>query len=95
MSHVLVTGGAGYIGTHALFVLAPAGQQRVSIDNYSNSSPGAIERVLRIAPYAVEVLEGDVRDTMGIARLLAGPDVDSVITSSRRSGCNDREWRPS
>ncbi len=48
---VLVTGGAGYIGTHILTVLASAGYRCVCIDNYANSSPRALERA--ITPTAI------------------------------------------
>ncbi len=79
VSHVLVTGGAGYIGTHVLCALAAVGRRCISVDNYSNSSPKAIERVLQIAPGSVEALEVDVRDEARLASLLASRDIDSVI----------------
>ncbi len=79
MSDVLVTGGAGYIGTHILCSLAAAGRHCISIDNYSNSSPKSIERVLQIAPGSVEAFDVDVRDEKHLANLLAGRDIDSVI----------------
>src|SRR5512135_526988 len=79
MSHVLVTGGAGYIGTHVICALAAAGRRCISIDNYSNSSPGSIERVRRIAPGMVEGFEADTRDVAAIRKVVAGRDIDSVI----------------
>src|SRR6185437_407339 len=79
MARVLLTGGAGYIGTHIACALAAAGRTSVSIDNYSNSSPRALERVESIAPGAVRAFEADLRNTDRLARILEEEDVDSVI----------------
>src|SRR5260221_370646 len=67
------------IGTHVLCALAAAGRRCISVDNYSNSSPKSIERVLQIAPGSVEAVEVDVRDEARLASLIAGRDIDSVI----------------
>ena len=61
MPRVLLTGGAGYIGTHVACVLATAGRKSASFDNYCNSSPKSLERVERIAPGMVQAYEGDIR----------------------------------
>ncbi len=79
MPKVLVTGGAGYIGTHILCVLAAAGREAVCVDNYVNSSPAALERVERIAPGAVQACDVDIRDQAGIEAVLARHEIDSVI----------------
>ncbi len=79
MPKVLLTGGAGYIGTHVACALAAAGRQSVSVDNYCNSSPKSLERVDRIAPGMVEAVEADIRDTERVRRVLRDHDVDSVI----------------
>lgn len=79
MGKCLVTGGAGYIGTHILCVLAAAGHRAVCIDNYSNSSPRSLERVNAIAPGAVEAFELDIADSTGLRSLLRDHPVDSVI----------------
>jgi UDP-glucose 4-epimerase len=75
----LLTGGAGYIGTHILCALADAGREAVSIDNYVNSSPRSLERVARILGRPVEAHEIDIRDRSGLERLLSRGDIDSVI----------------
>jgi UDP-glucose 4-epimerase len=79
MSKVLVTGGAGYIGTHILCGLAQAGHHPLCIDNFVNSTPASLERVNRIAPRAVEAFEVDIRDKPALQRLLAEHEIDSVI----------------
>ena len=79
MSRVLLTGGAGYIGTHVACVLAAAGRRCASLDNYCNSSPRSLARVDRIAPGMVQAFEGDVRDPAALESLLVSGDVESVI----------------
>ncbi len=79
MPEVLVTGGAGYIGSHILCALAAAGRRSISIDNYSNSSPESIARVNRIAPGHVEAFEADIRNAESVRRAITGRDIDCVI----------------
>lgn len=76
---MLVTGGAGYIGTHVMTVLAGQGFRCVSIDNHSNSSPVAIDRVRALAPGAISHFEMDIRDTDSLRALLARHPVDAVV----------------
>ncbi len=59
---VLVTGGAGYIGTHCLVELIQAGIEPVVLDNLSNSDADALDRVEQITGHQVIFVEGDVRD---------------------------------
>ncbi len=79
MARLLVTGGAGYIGSHTALALLEAGHEVVSLDNYSNSSPRALQRVQRIAGRSLTAVEGDVRDAALLARLLAQQRLDGVI----------------
>ena len=79
MPRVLLTGGAGYIGTHVACVLAASGRRSASLDNYCNSSPRSLERVERIAPGMVQALEGDIRDAKRLRAILRDGDFDSVI----------------
>nr|ALS90412.1 galE: UDP-glucose [uncultured bacterium] len=76
---ILVTGGAGFIGTHILCAIGAAGRRSVSIDNYSNSTPSAIDRALRLAPSTITATEVDIRDFDGLKRVLADHEIDSVI----------------
>ncbi len=59
---VLLTGGAGYIGSHTLLKLLQQGDEVLVLDNYSNSSPHALERVRRLANSSFEIREGDICD---------------------------------
>jgi len=79
MATLLVTGGAGYIGSHTAVALLEAGHAVVSLDNYANSSPRALERVQRIAGRPLVAVEGDVRDRALLARLFAQHVFDGVI----------------
>jgi len=79
MATLLVTGGAGYIGSHTAVALLEAGHGVVSLDNYSNSSPRALERVQRIAGRPLLAVEGDLRDTALLAELFARHAFDGVI----------------
>ena len=59
---VLVTGGAGYIGSHACVTLMEAGYEVVVLDNLCNSSPVALERLREICGKAPAFIQGDIRD---------------------------------
>ncbi|WP_438405628.1 SDR family NAD(P)-dependent oxidoreductase, partial [Aeromonas hydrophila] len=68
---ILVTGGAGYIGSHTLVELLGAGQQVVVLDNLSNSSPESIKRVEQITGKPVTFVVGDVLDRACLQQLFA------------------------
>ena len=76
---ILVTGGAGYIGTHTALALLQAGYTVVVLDNLSNSSPLALDRVAQIAGRATRLVQGDVRDTALLQRLFAEHDFSAVL----------------
>src|ERR1700680_1592693 len=67
---ILVTGGAGYIGSHTCVALLSAGEQVVVFDNFCNSSPTALERVQKICGKPLVVAEGDIRDQGAIENIL-------------------------
>ena len=76
---VLVTGGAGYIGSHTVVELQQSGYEVVVIDNFSNSSPRCIERVEQITGQKVTVYNGDVRDHDLLKKIFASHAIDWVI----------------
>jgi UDP-glucose 4-epimerase len=76
---ILVTGGAGYIGSHTCVALAAAGEPCLILDNFSNSRHSVLERIGRITGRVPECVEGDVRDTALVKELLAHHRVTEVI----------------
>jgi UDP-glucose 4-epimerase len=59
---VMITGGAGFIGSHICVELIHAGRKVVVYDNFCNSHPEVINRIRRITGTAPDVVKGDVRD---------------------------------
>jgi UDP-glucose 4-epimerase len=76
---VLVTGGAGYIGTHTLVELDEAGYDFVVYDNLSNSSETALRRVEQIIGKPVKFVRGDIRDAQKLDEVFEDYDIDAVI----------------
>ena len=76
---ILVTGGAGYIGSHTLIELIAAGFTPVVYDNLSNSSPASLARVQQIVGQSIEFIEGDILDTQLLAKTFAAHDFTAVI----------------
>jgi len=80
MSRVLVTGGAGYIGSHTCIELMAAGHQVVVVDNLCNSKRESLTRVERIAGQALRAfVQADVRDRAAMRAVFAAHDIDAVI----------------
>ena len=76
---VLVTGGAGYIGSHTLVCLLNLGYEVVVYDNLVNSSIKALRRVEEITGKHLEFVEGDVTDSRALDDLFAKYSIDAVI----------------
>lgn len=76
---VLVTGGAGYIGSHTCVALLRAGWAVVILDNLSNSSRIAVERVQELAKGDISFGEADLLDVNAIDRMLAERPIDAVV----------------
>lgn len=79
MSSVLVTGGAGYIGSHTVLLLLEAGYSVVVLDNLSNSSRESLNRVERLTGKSLTFIEGDIRDSDCLKQLFSENDIASVI----------------
>ena len=78
-NRVLITGGAGYIGSHTLVELNRAGYEFVVYDNLSNSSKEALKRVEEIIGKSIDFIEGDIRDKAKLKELFEQFSIDSVI----------------
>lgn len=76
---ILVTGGAGFIGSHTCVELIQAGYELVILDNFSNSSMTAIERVSQITKEIVKFYDGDIRDRELLDLIFEENDISSVI----------------
>jgi UDP-glucose 4-epimerase len=76
---VMVTGGAGFIGSHTSVELIRAGHTVVIFDNFSNSHWGVIDRIGKVAGRAPVAIEGDVRDRSTFASCLAEFRCDAVV----------------
>ncbi len=83
MRELLITGGAGFIGSHTCLVLLEAGHRLVVLDDFSNSSPEALRRVQELAgPVAaprLQLIEGDLRSSGDLARAFAVAPIEAVV----------------
>lgn len=76
---ILVTGGTGYIGSHACVALLESGHEVVVLDNLSNSKRSVVGRIEAIAARPIEFVQGDVRDRALLRELFQSQHVDGVI----------------
>ena len=76
---ILVTGGAGYIGSHTVVQLLESDHAVVVLDNLCNSKAQVIERITRITGKSPTLIEGDVRDRALLDRIFASHRIESVI----------------
>ena len=76
---ILITGGAGYIGSHTLISLAKAGYDFVVFDNLSNSSKKSIKRVEKIIKKTIAFEKGDIRNKKDLNKVFKKYEIDSVI----------------
>lgn len=77
--NILLTGGAGYIGSHTIIELDKAGHSVVVVDNYYNSQPEALKRVAKIIGKEVPFVEADVRDRAAMDKVFSDNKIDAVI----------------
>ncbi|MEL4279460.1 MULTISPECIES: UDP-glucose 4-epimerase GalE [Shewanella] len=76
---ILVTGGAGYIGTHTVVELLNAGSEVIVLDNLSNSSIEALNRVERITSKSVTFYQGDILNKALLQKVFSDHNIDAVI----------------
>ncbi|MFX3680428.1 MAG: UDP-glucose 4-epimerase GalE [Hyphomicrobiales bacterium] len=76
---ILVTGGAGYIGSHTFLALREAGHRPVIFDNFSNSSPRVLDRLGQLFQETATCVEGDIRDVPALEKTIAEHGCEAVI----------------
>ena len=77
--NILLTGGAGYIGSHTAVALSQEGHEVVLLDNFSNSSINVLDRLEKILDKALPCIKADVRETDAVERTLREYKIDAVI----------------
>lgn len=91
---VLVTGGAGYIGTHTLLQLLRAQHNVLVLDNFSNCSPEALRRVKCLTNAEFDVCEGDIRDRNLLNQAFADFRPDAVIHFAGLKSVGESQHKP-
>lgn len=76
---ILVTGGAGYIGSHTCVALLQSGYEVLVLDNFCNSKAESLNRVKAITGKEVPLVQGDVRDRDKLRQIFAAHTIDGVI----------------
>jgi len=76
---ILVTGGAGYIGSHTVLLLVEAGYEPIVFDNFCNASRESIRRVEKITGKEIVVIEGDIRNREALSQLFNNYQIEAVI----------------
>ena len=79
MKSILITGGAGYIGSHAVLECLQEGHQVVVFDNLSNSSPESLRRVAQIVGVEPIFVEGDINDRQHLDRVFKTYEIEAVM----------------
>jgi UDP-glucose 4-epimerase len=91
---VLVTGGAGFIGSHTCVELLNRGLDVVVADNYSNSSPGALRAIREVTGRDFAVHEVDMRDTRKVNDLFVMHEIEAVIHFAAYKSVRESAQRP-
>ncbi len=76
---ILVTGGAGYIGSHTCVELLSAGESVIVVDNFSNSKPEAIKRIEEITGKRVKLYTADILDREALSQVFEENEIEAVI----------------
>ena len=76
---ILVTGGAGFIGSHTCVALTQAGYEVIIVDNYYNSSPKSLARINELCGKALQFYECDIRDKAGMDKIFKENKIEAVI----------------
>src|SRR5262245_28181302 len=90
----LVTGGAGYIGSHTCVELLAAGWRVVVVDDLSNSSAVALDRVRALAPGDLRFHQVELNDADGLRRAFADGPVDAVVHFAGKKAVGESVAQP-
>ena len=94
MSTILVTGGAGYIGSHTVIELIKAGYETVIIDNLSNSKMEAVHRVEKIVGKQIPFIKGDILDKDILRKIFTDYKIDAVINFAGYKAVGESVQKP-
>ncbi|MFD2679017.1 UDP-glucose 4-epimerase GalE [Camelimonas lactis] len=93
-TRVIVTGGAGYIGSHTLIELLIAGYEVCVVDNFVNSSPESLKRVARLSSQHFRVERADIRDACAVTAIFRAFQPDAVIHFAGLKAVGEGETLP-
>jgi UDP-glucose 4-epimerase len=91
---VLVTGGAGYVGSHIVVELARAGYAPVVLDNFSNSTPAVMPRLQSLAGRPIACINADVRDAVALRAAFHDHPIAAVVHCAGLKAVGESEERP-
>jgi UDP-glucose 4-epimerase len=91
---ILITGGAGYIGSHIVVELAGAGYSPLIVDNFATSSPSVLPRLRRVTDQPIPCITGDVRDRALMKHLFAEHAISAVIHCAGLKAVGEGEAEP-
>ncbi|MFV5369499.1 UDP-glucose 4-epimerase GalE [Acinetobacter junii] len=94
MAKILVTGGAGYIGSHTCLELLNAGHDVIVFDNLSNSSEESLRRVQKLANKSLVFIQGDIRDGNALDQLFKNYEVEAVIHFAGLKAVGESQEKP-
>lgn len=77
--NILLTGGAGFIGSHTAIALNHKGHKVILMDNFCNSSPSVLERLRQVLGHSLPCIEGDVRNIELVKSILSKYQIDAVV----------------
>ena len=91
---IMVTGAAGYIGSHTCVELLEAGFDVVAVDNLCNSSSESLKRVEKITGQSISFHEVDVRDKEGVEKVFRQYSIDAIIHFSGLNAVGESVAKP-
>ena len=94
MSTILVTGGAGYIGSHTVIELIKAGYKAVVVDNLSNSKMESVKRVEKIVGEKIPFIKADILDKDEIRKIFTDYSIDAVINFAGYKAVGESVQKP-